>query len=81
MKHKYNLTDTGKIIERLSHDTIMKERRKLKKYKKFLDNHKMSYHDIENSYKSWKGNNESINSCKTIKSMDKTFNELFIDTT
>ena len=38
----------------------------------------MSYKEIENAYKSWKGNIRKYNSYHIIKNMDKLFNDLFI---
>lgn len=79
LKIKYNLTDTGKVIKRLSRDAITRERRKLKKYKHLLDEGKMPYKDIENAYQSWRGNALHFHSHNSIKRMDALFDELFID--
>lgn len=78
LKIKYNLTDTGKVIKRLSPKTITRERRRLKKYKNFLDKGIMSYKDIELAYKSWRGNALKYKSYNSVKSLDKLFDELFI---
>lgn len=78
LKIKYNLTDTGKIICRLSHDSIVRERRKLKAYAKKLQQGKMTYKDIENAYQSWRGNAARINSRTSIQQMDRLYNQLFI---
>ena len=78
LKIKYNLTETGKIICRLSHDSIVRERRKLKTYAKKLQQGKMTYKDIENAYQSWRGNAAKINSHTSIQQMDRLYNQLFI---
>ena len=78
LKIKYNLTSTGKIIKRLSSSTIIRERRKLKKYKNLLDNGKLTYKDIDMAYRSWRGNALKYNSYKSIKKLDKLYNDLFI---
>lgn len=75
---KYNVTD-GKIIKRPTHKKIVRERRKLKKYKKKYDEGLMSELDIRNNYKSWRKNIiKDHNACKeTIEHMDELYDELF----
>lgn len=79
LKIKYNLTETGKVICRLSHDSIVRERRRLKAYARKLQEGKMTYKDIENAYQSWRGNALKLNSKKFIKAMDQLYNQLFIE--
>lgn len=79
LKIKYSLTDTGKVVQRISHDSVVRMRRKLKKYRKLLDEGKMSFEDVRCSYNSWKGGVSHYDSYTTIQSMDKLFNELFIE--
>lgn len=43
------------MIERISKDSVLRERRKLKKLRKFLDEGKVSFEDVRNSYASWRG--------------------------
>lgn len=74
---KYNLTETGKILQRLTPKAFTRERRKLKKYKRLLDNGKMSYSDIEQAYASWRGNAVKFNSYRSIKNTDKLYISLF----
>lgn len=78
MQIKYNVTD-GKVIKRSTHNKIVRERRKLKKYKKKYDEGLMSELDICNNYMSWRNNIiKEHNSCKkTIQSMDKLYDDLF----
>lgn len=78
LKIKYNLTETGKVICRLSHDSITRERRRLKSYARKLQEGRMTYKDIENAYQSWRGNVSKFNNKKSINSMDKLYNQLFI---
>ena len=37
LKTRYNLTDTGKVIKRINKDSVTRERRKLKKFRKMLN--------------------------------------------
>lgn len=78
LKVRYVLTDTGKLIKRINKETVIRERRKLKKFRKKLDNGEMNYKDIEDSYKSWRGNLKCYSSYHALKNMDNLYNELFI---
>lgn len=75
---KYNV-DGNKIIKRPTHSKIVRERKRLKKYKKLYDCGVMTENDIHNCYMSWRGALiKDGNACyKTIKSMDALYNKLF----
>lgn len=77
LKIKYSLTESGRIIKRLSRDSITRERRKLKKYKLLLLNGKITYKEIYNAYQSWRDNAIKFNSYKSVQNMDRLFNSLF----
>lgn len=79
LKTKIYMTETGKIIRKPCHKAVVRERRKLKKQKKLLDAGIMTFADIRCSYASWKGSMKSRNARKTVHSMDKLFDSLFID--
>ena len=78
LKIKYTLTETGKVIERISKDSVLRERRNLKKLRKFLDEGKVSFEDVRNSYASWRGGVSHYDSYTILQNMDKLFDELFI---
>lgn len=75
---KYNV-DEKKVIKRPTHSKIVRERRRLKKYKKLYDSGAMTENDIHNCYMSWR--NALIKDCntcyKTIQSIDALYKELF----
>ena len=73
------LTDTGKIIRKPCHNAVVRERRKLKKQKKLLDAGIMDFADIRCSYSSWRGSMKYRNARKTVHSMDKLYDSLFIE--
>ncbi len=79
LKIKYNLTSSGKVIKRLAPSTITRERRKLKKYRKLLDEGKMQYKDIEMAYHSWRGNAIKYRSYNSVKRLDELYDNLFIN--
>lgn len=76
---KYNILSTGKILKRMSHGKIVRERRRLKAFRRELDNDNMSSGDIFNCYKSWRGTIiKDHNACyKTLHKMDTLFRTLF----
>ncbi len=79
LKIKYIFTDTGKVVERISHDTVTRMRRRLKKLRKKVDNGEISFDDVRCAYASWRGGVQHYNSYTTLKNMDKLFDELFIE--
>ena len=79
LKTKIYLTDTGKVIRKPCHKAIVQERRKLKKQKKLLDAGIMTFDDVRCSYSSWKGSMKYRNARKTVHSMDKLYDSLFIE--
>ncbi len=79
LKTQIYLTDTGKIIRKPCHKAVVRERRKLKKQKKLLDAGVMTFDDIRCSYSSWRGSMKYRNARKTVHSMDKLFDSLFIE--
>lgn len=79
LKTQVYLTETGKIIRKPCHDAIVRERRKLKKQKKLVDEGIMTYEDVRASYSSWRGSMEHRNARKTVHSMDLLYDRLFIE--
>ena len=77
LKTKYFLTETGKVIRKSDHDSIVRERRKLKKLKRFYDNGEMSIQQIEQSYTSWRGYILQKDAYRSVQSMDALFFDLF----
>lgn len=75
LKTKFNLTSTGRIIKRPCRSSVTRMRRKLKKFKKM----NIPYNDVATSFISWKGTQKNRNAYKTVKNMEKLFNELYIE--
>ena len=74
---RYSLADTGKVIRRISRENIIRERRKLKAYKRLLDKGLMPEEDIENSFKSWMGSQCKYMSNQQIINMITLYQNLF----
>ena len=74
---KYTLTDTGRVIKRINPKSVNRERRKLKAYKRLLDNGVILLEDIEQAYRSWMGDYTRIMSKRQIRHMKELFKQLF----
>ena len=79
MQIKYSVQD-GRIIKRPTRSKIARERRRLKKYKKKLEQRQMSLLDIQNCYKSWRNNilKDCNACCRSIHELDKLYERLFL---
>ena len=77
LKLKTRLTDTGRVVMRPDRGTITRERRKLKKLRRKLDEGQIQFSDVKQAYASWQGHIKHYDSYRTMRNMDKLFNELF----
>ena len=74
---KYSLTETGRIIRRINPKAITRQRRKLKAYKRLLDNNRLTYNEIENIFKGWMASNYKNMSMQQITNMSQLYYDLF----
>lgn len=79
LKTQIHYTETGGIVKKPCHNAVVRERRKLKKQKKFVDSGEMSFQDVRQSYGSWRGSMKHRNARKTVHSMNLLFDRLFIE--
>lgn len=78
LKIKYLLTDSGKIVMRPPRKSITATRRKLKKFKIWIERGKFTKRMAYDSYQSWKSYTSKYSICsKSIYNMDKLYKELF----
>lgn len=78
LKIQYKFCD-DKIIRVPCKDTFHREQRKLKKWKKKLDEGILSFEDILNSYKSWDRNiYKRFGNCRSLINTRNLFDSLFI---
>lgn len=78
MKSRYFLTETGKVIAKPCKMNTVRHRRKLKKFRRFLDAGEMTMEAVVCTQNSYRGYIlKDYNSHKTVRSMDKLFHELF----
>lgn len=71
------VTNTGEIVHKPCKSNIVRERRKLKSFKKKYDNSEMKLEDILSCYRSWRGSMKRYNCYYAIKNMDELFYQLF----
>jgi hypothetical protein len=76
---KYDILPSGKILKRPAHSKVVRERRRLRAFKRMLDIGRMTEAKIWNCYKSWRGSVvREHNACtKTLRSMDDLYASLF----
>lgn len=78
MKVRYFVSkDTGKIIRKLDPSGTTRMRRKLKKYRKLVDEGKMSLDDVYASMQSWLEHSKIAKSYHTRKNMLRLYDKLF----
>lgn len=77
LKVRYTLTKRGKVICKLSRNSIKAIRRKLKIFRKWLNEGKFDIEDICTSYQSWRGFAKKKNATHTLMTMDRFFVKLF----
>lgn len=77
LKKRFFITNTGRVIRKISRETVTRMRRKLKTFKRWYEEGRMTLDDIRTSYASWKGHVVRCNSWRTLQSMDKVFEDLF----
>lgn len=79
LKIKILVTESGKIIKRISRDSITRMRRKLKKFhKKFLEG-LMTLKDVQNSFESWRSHLIGTRSHTSVRNVKRLFNRLFMN--
>ncbi len=74
---QYKLTETGRVVRKIHPKAITRERRKLKAYKRLLNNNRLKYEEIENIFKSWMTANYKNMSMKQIENMSQLYYDLF----
>ena len=77
LKMRVRLEPTCKVVMKLSRNSIKAIRRKLKIFRGWVDNGKMSPEDVFISYQSWRSHAARCDSFKTVHAMDLYFVNLF----
>ena len=77
LKTHYYLTDTGKVVRKACHDSVVRERRKIKKLHRLYLTGDVSYDRIEPHYMSWRGSIMKHDAYRSAHEMDKLYYQLF----
>lgn len=77
LKVRFSITDSGKVVKRLNPKSVTGMRRKLKKFRRWVDEKKMTAFEAENSYQSWRGHVLYCNAYRTLRRMDDYYTSLF----
>lgn len=77
LKKRILLKDSGKIVIRISRDTITRMRRKLYKLKNKLNKGTVTLKNIEDAFISWRGIVEQFNTYYTVQRMNSIFKEIY----
>lgn len=78
LKIKFSLTESGKIVRRLSRQTIVKERRKLKKLKRMVDERRITRFNVYQSFQSWRAYARKMQAWESIQSVTKLYDQLYV---
>lgn len=76
---KYRVKATGRITKAMSRNKIVRERRRLKAFRRMLDTGQMTVEEIWRAYQSWRGSViNDHNACHhSVKAMDALYDNLF----
>ena len=77
LKLRYKLTETGHLVIKVNPKTVTRERRKLKKYRKMVDEGRIPLIDVQNSFKSWLGTYNKLLSYRTKNNIKALYKDLF----
>ena len=80
LKVRYFLLPSGKVIKKLAHKSIVRMRRKMKKFVPKVRAGIMSHKDVYQSWQSWRAYARNFNAYHSIQSMGRLYNRLFIFT-
>ena len=78
LQDRYFIDAKGKVVRRPSRKSITRNRVKLKKMARLLDEGKIKYADVRSFYESYKGYMKHRKGYKAKRNMDKLHNALFI---
>ncbi len=79
LKIKFFCTNNGKVIRKVNKQSTIRMRKKVKKFKKWIEEGKFTKEQAINSYYSWRGHMKRGNSYSIIQKMDKYVkNELIL---
>lgn len=80
LQHRYFLTDSGRVVEKINPKRITCMRRKLKKLRKKVDRKEITLKDVEIAFKGWFGSHSKYMSKLQRNNIYELYNTLFVKT-
>ena len=77
LKLRFRMTETGRIITKISRKNITHQRKKLKKMRQKVIDGTMTYQQVSEAYQAWRAYARSFKCFDTVRRMDALFLELF----
>lgn len=77
LKWRYILTNTGKVVRKMNKKSIIKQRRKMRKFKEKLETGEITMKAVQDNFRSWCANAERGNTKAMIHKMRKYYYELY----
>lgn len=74
---RYSLTESGRVIRRINPKSVTRARRRIKAYRRLIDQGKLTEDAAEMAVKSWMGDYARLMSRKQIKHMKALYRALF----
>lgn len=78
LKARFFLTDSGKIIKKIYKKSVTRQRRKMKKLRKYVDAGKVTQADVWCAFQSWRAYAYHFNAYHTIQNMQRLYERLYI---
>ncbi len=77
LKLHYSLLENGKVLVKTTNESFRRERKRLNKLKRRLNNKRITFEEILNGYKSWRGSVKIYGNHFRLIKIDSYFNKLF----
>lgn len=77
LKTRFVLLKSGKVLRLPAHKSAVAMRRKLKKFKKWVETGRMVFSEVRQSFNSWKGHMKHMDSHSVVQSVQMLYINLF----
>ena len=79
LKWRFILTDTGKVVRRISRKSVVRERRKLIRMSRLVSAGRIPLDSMKESFVTWKAHAQRGNCRKIIADMQKLYDQLIVE--
>lgn len=77
LKTKFFLNDAGMVVRKMNRKSPVKMRKKLRIFRRWIDEGRFTIGDVETAYQSWRGHMIRGNSTKVLRRMDIFYKSLY----